>query len=214
MFYTNTRPPPPPPPPPLFTCRYPHLCPYASRPCLVPEQALGGSSPEDPITASLLESMPELHAFALETLRLAPPARSNRLRLEAPLELEGGLILSEGSIIAPDPFVNGLLPSQHASPETFDPERFMGEAPEPSPLAAAFGGKLGGEESEAGKALALTFAKASFVQARRMFEVTLPLDRPPTPSGYPIHAIGENVEAFCDPGMYYELKRGVRKLKF
>ena len=51
----------------------------------------------------------------------------------------------------------------------------MGEAPEPSPLAAAFGGELGGEESEAGKALALTFAKASFVQARRMFEVTLPL---------------------------------------
>ena len=60
----------------------------------------------------------------------------------------------------------------------------------------------------------ITDDKASFVQARRMFEVTLPLDRPPTPSGYPIHAIGENVEAFCDPGMYYELKRGVRKLKF
>ena len=48
---------------------------------------------------------------------------------------------------------------------------------------------------------------------RRMHDVKLPLDRP-TIGGYPLWAIPDSVEIQALPYMYYELQRGVRKLKF
>lgn len=52
-------------------------------------------------------------------------------------------------------------------------------------------------------------------QARRMFEdVRLGASPDPRPEGYRLHTIGEKVEVLCKPRMYYELQRGVKKLRF
>ena len=37
---------------------------------------------------------------------------------------------------------------------------------------------------------------------------------PPDPSGYPLHTVGEKVEVLVKAKMYYELQRGVKKLRF
>ena len=58
-------------------------------------------------------------------------------------------------------------------------------------------------------------AKAIYVQARRMFEeVIIGAEPSPEPYGTRLHTIGEKVEVLVKPKMYYELQRGVKKLRF
>ena len=52
-------------------------------------------------------------------------------------------------------------------------------------------------------------------QLRRMFdELIIGASPPPVASGYPLFTIGEKIEVLCKPKMYYELQRGVKKLRF
>ena len=84
------------------------------------------------------------------------------------------------------------------------------------PFASAPTDALGGAAAApAGERLAISAAKAAYVQLRRMFDqVQLGAEPSPVPSGYPLHTIDERVEALLKPKMYYELQRGVKKLRF
>ena len=82
------------------------------------------------------------------------------------------------------------------------------EATEPAPASD------GGAGMDAGAQLAVDMAKAIYVQARRMFEETILGASPPsTPYGCSVHTIGEKVEVLVKPKMFYELQRGVKKLR-
>ena len=182
--------------------------------------ATEGVGPEAPIERDVLAAMPELRAFALETLRLHPPARPARLVLEADL-VWGGLALTQGTLLVPEPLIGHMCASSYREAETFNPERFLGDAAEPAP-AFGFGGvaaapaltaaapPMGAAAAEARAGLAVDVACAVFVQTRRMFEVRLSVsDDGSSPRG-----VDEGLEALLKPTMYYELKRGVRQLKF
>jgi len=169
--------------------------------------ALTGAGPEAPIDAAVLDEMPLLHAFALETLRTQPPTRPQRLRLERDTAA-GGVSLPAGTVVAAEPFVGHFLPADYASPDSFDPERFLGAGGGPPPSLGLCG--PAGEAGEASRQLALAVAKATFVQLRRMFEIGVALDAPP-PGGYPLHALPDSVDLKAVANMYYELQRGAAK---
>lgn len=177
---------------------------------------LKGLDPAAPITSVLLEEMPLLDAFVLETARLYPPARPAPRVLTAPLEA-GAVALPAGTIIAPEPFVAHV--ACYEQPERFDPSRFPGAAASPllpfatapaEPLCAA-----AASDRPVGERLTISLAKASFVQLRRMFEeVRLGAQPPPLPAGGPLHTIDDKVEALLKAKMFYEIQRGVKKLRF
>lgn len=149
--------------------------------------------------------------------------------------------LPAGARVAPEPFVAHFSATAFAQPRVFDPTRFLdaptaADAPPTqvlipfgsdgatsSPVAAFYcrggaaeeSGDGAGGAAPAGAALAVSMAKAIYVQARRMFEDTVIGASPPAePSGYALHTIGEKVEVLVKPRMYYELQRGVKKLRF
>lgn len=179
---------------------------------LVAEQkeALSGVKPESAIGEEVLDAMPLLDAFALETLRVHPPSRADRIKLTRAVEVEG-VALPAGAIVAPEPFVGHFIPSVYEDPDAFRPDRFIGDAAAPAPSLGLPG--AAGARGAAARDLTLMLAKTAFVQMRRMHEVKLPVDLP-TVSGYPLHSIPEAVELQAIPYMYYELQRGVRKLRF
>ena len=73
----------------------------------------------------------------------------------------------------------------------------------------------GASDPEGKQALPVSMAKAVYVQARRMFEEVIFGESPPCElKGSPLCTIGERVEVLCKPKMYYELQRGVKKLRF
>jgi len=169
--------------------------------------ALTGVAPDAPINSEVLAGMPLLKAFALETLRFQPPARPNTLRLEREVVCEG-LALPSGSLVAPEPYIGHFLPGLYPQPDTFNPDRFLEEhAPLPT---LGFAGEAG---FDAGSMLAIDVAMATFVQMRRMFELQLPKDLPPV-SGFPLRTLPESCEVLAKPGMFYEIQRGVKKLRF
>jgi len=109
--------------------------------------------------------------------------------------------------------------SSYAEPERFDPSRFPAAAASPLlPFATAATQAVGVAacaDRPTGERLTISLAKAAFVQCRRMFEeVRLGASPPPLPSGYPLHTVDERVEALLKPKMYYEIQRGVKKLRF
>lgn len=174
------------------------------------KEALSGVKPESAIGSEILGAMPLLNAVALETLRMHPPSRADRLKLTRAVEVEG-VALPAGAIVAPEPFIGHFLPSVYEDPTAFRPERFIGAAASPAPSLGLPG--AAGARGAAARDLTLLLAKTTFVQMRRMHEVRLPVDLPMV-SGYPLHAIPEATELKALPYMYYELQRGVRKLKF
>ena len=189
-----------------------HLHPALSS-ALAAEQTavLTGAAPDAPITSDLLGQMVELERFTLEVLRLHPPSRPCRVRLSDAAQL-GGSALGAGAVLAPEPFVAHADPAVYERPAAFDPARFARGEPRP-PLA--FGGRVGEPSDGAGCELCVRLAQAAFVQLRRMFEeVSLGKDPAPTPSGYPAHTVPERAEVLLKPRMYYELQRGVKKLRF
>ena len=53
------------------------------------------------------------------------------------------------------------------------------------------------------------------VQIYRMFEeVVINTEQDPAPSGTILHAVKERLEVLMKPKMFYELQRGVKKLRF
>jgi len=189
------------------------------------EQAsvLKGTAPDGPITPTLLRQMPALDAFARETMRLYPPCRPLRFKLASPVQWEEQsgngaartVELAAGVIVAPEPFAAHFT-ADFTAAERFDPSRYdEGPGPALMPFATA-GAKVGadGDERAPGERLALSMAKAAYVQIQRMFDVVLDQEKPPTPSGYPLYTIGEGAEVLMRPKMYYELQRGVKKLNF
>eukprot|EP00967_Tisochrysis_lutea_P006712 scaffold7993_cov33-Tisochrysis_lutea.AAC.2 len=173
------------------------------------KRALSGSKPESPIDSKILGDMPSLEAFALETLRMYPPSRPSQLRLTRKIDVDG-MELPAGAIVAPEPFVGHFVPSLYERPDSFNPDRFMGaEIPAPSMGFPGYGGVRGNTSRD----LILSLAKVAFVQMRRMHEVKLPTELPNV-AGYPLHSIPDSVELKAVPYMYYELQRGVRKLRF
>jgi len=184
------------------------------------EQAavLKGKDPKLPISTAELEAMPLLNSFVRETMRVYPPCRPAARVLKADLAV-GAVKLPAGTLIAPEPFVAHFDPECFAEPLSFDPTRF-GAPGAPAPLLLPFASAptdaLGGAAAApAGERLAISAAKAAYVQLRRMFDqVQLGAEPSPVPSGYPLHTIDERVEALLKPKMYYELQRGVKKLRF
>jgi hypothetical protein len=183
--------------------------------------ALKGAQPNAPITPELLGALPALDAFVRETLRTAPPARPHRLVLSAPLDVpssKGPVGLAAGTVVAPEPFA--VAASDFADPATFDPSRFgaaEGAAPLLIPFARAPSALEGGEGGAwpAGESLAISMAKATYVQLRRMFDdVKISASPPATPSGVPLYTLNDKVEVLFNPRMYYSLQRGVKKLRF
>ena len=173
------------------------------------EAALKGSRPDAPISLALLEAMPELGAFSLETLRLHPPGRPRRSVLGTPATLDGAT-LAAGSQLAPEPFLAHFDPAVYTRPLEFDPGRYARGEPAP---CCAFGGEVG--ERGGGARLAVLLAQATFVQLRRMFsELTLGASPPPKPAGFPVHTLPEGCEVRAVPRMFYEIQRGVKKLRF
>ena len=58
-------------------------------------------------------------------------------------------------------------------------------------------------------------AKCVYVHIRRMFDdLIIGAQPPPEPNGYPLYTVGEKIEVLCKAKMYYELQRGVKKLRF
>lgn len=57
-------------------------------------------------------------------------------------------------------------------------------------------------------ALKLTLPALSAAQVR------LGESPPPTPVGYSLHSVPEGTEVLLKPRMFYELQRGVKKLRF
>ncbi|MBE3048371.1 cytochrome P450 [Candidatus Bathyarchaeota archaeon] len=49
------------------------------------------------------------------------------------------MLIPKGAHILPAAWWYLHDPEVHANPETFDPERFLGSAPEPDPMLSAFG---------------------------------------------------------------------------
>lgn len=187
---------------------------------------LKGKEPTCAITPELLDAMPQLDAFTRETMRVYPPSRPARLALTSALELPlasgGAVALPAGTTIAPEPFV-ARAAAERA--DAFSPARFLDAASAPVLLpfgsAAAGGGSeavgvLGaGTEGASGARLSVSMAKAVYVQMRRMFDEVIIGQSPPCdPNGCPLHTIPEKVEVLCKPKMYYELQRGVKKLRF
>jgi len=193
---------------------------------------LKGSAPDAAISAELLSRMPRLDAFVRETMRLYPPARPGRARLTRSLTLplsravDAGRIteLSAGTVVAPEPFVAHFTPATFAQPDAFDPTRHLdGDAAAATAPLIPFAGPIGlamlhrgaGDDASAGSQLAVCMAKAVVVQMSRMFEeVRIAASPEPRPDGYRLHTIGERVEVLAKPKMYYELQRGVKKLRF
>ena len=171
--------------------------------------ALKGHPPEDPIGPAQLAAMPKLNAFALETLRLQPPARPSPLRLRAALEL-GGVQLKQGTLLQPEPFIANTRAEAYPEPLRFDPARFLQDEPAEAPIGFAGPAQRGA----AGAELATSLAKATFVQMRRMFDLQLDRETPLVPTGYPIFSVPEGGKVRAIANMYYELKRDVKKLKF
>ncbi len=191
-------------------------------------EALKGKGPTAPITSDVLAAMPNLDRFVRETLRVYPPCRPAARVLQAEL-IVGAATLPAGTLVCAEPFVAHLDPDCYARPERFDPARFAdaagagadaaGAAPALLlPFASAPTDALGcAEPSTAprGERLAISAAKAAYVQLRRMFEeVRLGAAPPPLPTGYPLHTLDERVEALLKPKMFYEIQRGVKKLRF
>ena len=55
---------------------------------------------------------------------------------------------------------------------------------------------------------------ASHTATRTPFQVRLGAEPPPTAGGYPLRTLPEATEVLLKPKMYYELQRGVKKLRF
>ena len=55
---------------------------------------------------------------------------------------------------------------------------------------------------------------ASHNATRIPFQVRLGAEPPPTAGGYPLRTLPEATEVLLKPKMYYELQRGVKKLRF
>lgn len=197
---------------------------------LVAEQAavLKGAAPDCTITTEILGRMPELDAFANECLRLYPPSRPGKLRLSAPLSLGEGMELPAGTQVAAEPFVASTTcdnaaafdPSRHlasASASAASPLVPFGTAVPGAPAASAplrYGGAA--DETASGASIAVAMAKVFYVQVSRMFEeVLIGAEPAPNPSGAPaVHMAPEKVEVLLKPKMFYELQRGVKKLRF
>ena len=164
-------------------------------------------------------------------MRLYPPSRPARYRLSQPLTLPpvapsaAAIDLPAGCVVAPEPFVAHFAVT---TPNAFSPQRFLAsDKAEPPPPLVPFGSASagassggvgclgGGAEGAAGARLAVSMAKAVYVQVRRMFDETIIGASPPAQiSGCPVCTISERVEVLCKPKMYYELQRGVKKLRF
>jgi hypothetical protein len=160
---------------------------------------LQGKDPKLPISTAELEAMPLLNSFVRETMRVYPPCRPAARVLKADLAV-GAVKLPAGTLIAPEPFVAHFDPECFAEPLSFDPTRF-GAPGAPAPLLLPFASAptdaLGGAAAApAGERLAISAAKAAYVQLRRMFDqVQLGAEPSPVPSGYPLHTIDERVDA-------------------
>ena len=123
------------------------------------------------------------------------------------------------SLSFPSSLLSLLLLSRRAAPPTAvslglpapdGPFSSFGSALATTPAA----GVLDGDDAPGARA-AVSMAKAVYVQMRRMFEdLIIGEDTPPVPSGYPLCTIGEKAEVLCKAKMYYELQRGVKKLRF
>ena len=205
--------------PPSLRCarqRHPEA---AARVAAEQQAVLKGVGPRSPITPELLDAMPELDAFTREVLRLYPPARPARRVLEAPLELRELRVacsVGAGTLVAPEPFVAHFSPSRYPEPQRFDPQRFVDGDGRGAliPFATAASGSLGAIE-ERGEQLAVSMAKAIYVQACRMFDdVKLGASPEPMPAGFPLYTVPDKAEALFKARMYYELQRGVKKLRF
>ena len=193
---------------------------------------LKGSAPDAVVTSELLSRMPRLDAFVRETMRLYPPARPGRARLTRSLALplspaaDAGAVteLPAGTVVAPEPFVAHVAPATFAQPDAFDPTRHLdASAPAATAPLIPFAGPVGqamlhcgasGDGSD-GSQLAVSMAKAVAVQMGRMFEeVRMAASPEPRPEGFRLRTVGERVEVLAKPKMYYELQRGVKKLRF
>lgn len=171
--------------------------------------ALTGTNPEGAITSSVIAAMPLLDTALLETLRTQPPARPTPCVVDAPLLL-GEVAIPAKSLLAPEPFVGHFEPKAFADPQTFDPARYARGEPLPT---LGLAGPLGSHDTP-GARLAVDMVKVAYVQIQRMFEeVLLPVQRA-KPSGLQLYTVDEDVELRVQSKMYYELKRGVKKLKF
>ena len=179
--------------------------------------AMAGSKPDAPVDAPMLAAMPTHRALALEALRLYPPARPSRVRLAQSILIEGGadpraygVELPAGTLVVPEPHVGHFFGRERAG--AFDVSRHVGASAEPPP-ALGLPGELrrwGGARD----ALVLNVAIACFVQLRRMFELKLGNEPPAGVGGWPVRSIADDYKMLAEPRMYYEIKRGVRKLKF
>ena len=198
---------------------------------LVKEQteALAGQPPNADITVETLSRMPQLEAFAREVMRVYPPSRPTRSKLTEAVVLppaaasSSAIELPAGALVAPEPFVACAACD---SPTRFTPSRQLAEAATAPPPLLPFGtavpgapdasaAAVYGEGSAAGTRLAVNLAKSLYVQASRMFEeVIIGAEPQPTPSGNPVHCVGDKIEVLLKPKMYYELQRGVKKLNF
>lgn len=198
---------------------------------LVAEQAaaLKGSKPDCAITGEILGRMPQLEAFARECLRLYPPSRPGSMRLPpgTSLPVSGGAAMglpASGAVVRAEPFVGHM---QCDDPAKFNPARHLageGSAPPLTPFGTSVAGDAakpasllyaGVTDSAPGAAISVSMAKAVYVQLSRMFEeILIGAEPPPVPSGTPVHMVGEKVEVLLKPKMFYELQRGVKKLRF
>lgn len=204
------------------------LHPDAAKP-LAAEQAtaLSGMAPDAPITTETLATMPQLQAFTQECLRLYPPSRPGRVSLMEDLVLptSEAITLPAGARVAPEPFVAHF--SGVEAPTTFRPSRFVDGVASP-PVLVPFGTAVPGtpgspvpsifttDAAASGARLAVSMAQVFYVQQSRMFEeVILGANPPCDPTeGCLVRGVGEKVEVLLKPKMYYELQRGVKKLRF
>jgi len=126
----------------------------------------------------------------------ADPAVEKRLAAEQAAVLKGA---------APDAPITAEVLAQMPQLDAFVQETLRTAAPTQP---------LGDGSASRGAQAAISMAKAVYVQLHRMFDVVLSESPPCRVGGSPLRTVPEGSEVLMKPRMYYELQRGVKKLKF
>lgn len=134
---------------------------------------------EGRLTVEHLGRMPYLDAVVSEVLRMWPPTSVSGRKVTTAFEFSGHTIPA-GSMVLYSPYVTHRMPELWPDPDTFRPERWTGDRPDPY-VYLPFGG---GYRRCIGFIFALQQIKVLLVQAIRSLELTADYDTL-TPVGIP-----------------------------
>lgn len=84
-------------------------------------------------------SLPYMEAVVKEVLRFHPVVPMSFAHVSTQADVYEGHSIPRGSMVLPNIWAMLHDPAVYSSPDTFNPERFLGQTPEPDPISICFG---------------------------------------------------------------------------